>query len=151
MAIDLVLSMKSKNCSNCTKCCDGWLTTNIYGNEVMPGKPCVFVEQGVGCSIYKDRPLDPCHGFKCEWLVNPYFPPEFKPSESNLILTKQSYNNIPYLLLVSAGEKINEYMLSFVIDYCKENRKNLLWQLPNNNGYAGTEDFCNLVVPFLNN
>lgn len=150
MTIDLVLSMKSKNCFDCTKCCDGWLTTNIAGHEVSPGKPCIFVKEGVGCSNYEKRPENPCKTFRCEWLINPIFPPSFKPSESNIIITRQAHNNIQYLSITYAGGIINEEVLPFVTEYCKANNKNLLWQLPDNTGYIGTEDFCKMVAAGIN-
>jgi hypothetical protein len=142
MTVDLVLSMKSKNCNDCTKCCEGWLTTNIAGYEVSPGKPCIFVNQSIGCNNYDNRPTDPCKTFRCEWLINPVFPAHFKPSESNIIITRQNHNNIDYLSISYAGGIINEEILPAVMEYCRTNNKNLLWQLPDNIGYIGTEDFC---------
>ena len=63
----------SRNCGMCTACCDGWLTANIRGHEMRVGVPCHFRGEG-GCTIYQDRPVDPCRGFHCAWRLsgNPF-------------------------------------------------------------------------------
>jgi len=46
-----------RTCGGCTACCDGWLTGNILGHELAPGKPCHFRGDG-GCTIYDGaRPI----------------------------------------------------------------------------------------------
>lgn len=55
------------------------------GHYFYPGKPCYFVTEGVGCSIYDARPKL-CQQFECVWLTDPTVPDALKPSESNLII-----------------------------------------------------------------
>ena len=49
----LPLFKKERECGTCTKCCEGWNVFNIQGKSIKPGKPCSFVEEGKGCTIYK--------------------------------------------------------------------------------------------------
>ena len=40
-----------RNCNNCTKCCEGWLSGEVNGYSFYPGRPCHFMKCD-GCSIY---------------------------------------------------------------------------------------------------
>ena len=75
---------KEKSCGTCTKCCEGWLAATIHGKEVKVGSPCQYVSLD-GCSIYADRPVNPCVKFKCLWLVDKEVPDWVKPENSGVI------------------------------------------------------------------
>lgn len=136
-----LLIKNNRSCEGCTKCCEGYLATNIKGNEVAPGKPCPFVQQGVGCNIYKDRPKDPCKQFECFWRASEKMPIEFKPSETNVIVTEQNIDGIPYLALIEAGSKVTPEMLSWFISYGIDNRLNIEWQIGDKVHNMGSPDF----------
>ena len=78
----------NRSCNSCTKCCDGWLAGNIYGHDMYTGKPCHFVKSD-GCSIYNERPQNPCRIFKCEWLINLDIPEWLHPKKSEVIILKK--------------------------------------------------------------
>jgi hypothetical protein len=95
----------SRNCGTCTACCDGWLTANIRGHEMRVGVPCHFRGEG-GCTIYEDRPEDPCRGFHCAWRLsgNP-FPESFRPDRLGvIILAKRWHDRVAYYLGPAGGE-----------------------------------------------
>jgi hypothetical protein len=142
---NLLTILNQKSCQDCTKCCDGWLKANINGIEMYKHKPCYLVESGVGCTSYELRPKDPCKSFKCEWLINPFFPESLKPSLSNVIITREQENGIAYLALTIAGEDASAEVLSWMINYCADENKNLVWLLNTTVGYNGTAEFCNLM------
>ena len=78
-----------RSCNGCTACCEGWLSCNIYGNEVKEGKPCIYLKNE-SCSIYSSRPENPCRRFKCTWLDRPDIVPEsFWPKSSNVIFVER--------------------------------------------------------------
>jgi hypothetical protein len=58
------------------------------------------------CSIYGNHPEDPCKVFKCEWLVNDNIPGWMKPDDVNAILVWRKEDNIDYLDIAEAGEKL---------------------------------------------
>ena len=103
---------QERSCGSCTKCCEGWAYGNIYGQELKPGTPCRFVEAGSGCSIYKNRPVEPCVVFKCAWLEDPEVPDWVKPERSGLICSidpKMPAGSKPtHLSVLAAGGVITD-------------------------------------------
>ena len=79
--------MQSKReCDGCTACCDGELILNIYGKRYA-GRPCQF-NNGSGCTIYEDRPHNPCKTFECTWLRDTkYVFPEWLKKQKTVYLT----------------------------------------------------------------
>ncbi len=45
--------LKQRSCSDCTKCCEGSLSGEVFGKTFYSGKPCHFVKLNEGCSVYK--------------------------------------------------------------------------------------------------
>lgn len=79
----------TRECGDCTMCCEGFLPANIHGYEMKPGAPCHFVQQGTcnGCTIYEDRP-NVCKKYECLWKSSPAAVPEWmKPNRSDVILS----------------------------------------------------------------
>lgn len=119
-----------RECGNCTECCQGWLRGEAHGKPFYPGRPCHFVCE-VGCSIYKDRPFDPCVQFRCEWLEDANsFPEWMKPSLSKVIITaRQTKNKISYYEVVECGQKIDSVVLNYLILHTLRNNLNLRIQV----------------------
>ena len=111
-----------RSCGSCTKCCDGWLSGTVNGFDFgfINDKrvPCNFVEECSGCTIYENRPKNPCKKYNCEWLTNKDIPENFKPSISNVIITKRGYK---YYEIVRAGETYNKDVKEWFIEYAKKN------------------------------
>lgn len=135
-----------RSCDGCTKCCDGWLTANIHGEEMYPGKPCQFVESGVGCTIYDKRPKDPCKGFVCMWKAVDEVPEEFKPSEIGAILHRQEIGRISYLNITEAGNLLDPKLLSWFVTYCVERKINAHWTVDGKAFWMGESDFSELMM-----
>lgn len=144
--IPLFLGKKnSRSCADCTKCCEGWLTAEIHGEQMYPGKPCQFCQPGVGCSSYDNRPKDPCKTFECMWKAVDDVPIEFKPSEVNAIISKQEINGIPYLVLQEAGEKMRAEVVSWFILYATNNRLNAEWEINGTKNGVGSPAFIQAI------
>ena len=94
----------TRECGTCTKCCDGWLTGSAKGYNFWPGRKCHFV-CSTGCTIYEDRPKDPCQSFTCSWLDDENIPSWLKPNESNTIMQWRTHPdaNLSHLEIVEAG------------------------------------------------
>jgi uncharacterized cysteine cluster protein YcgN (CxxCxxCC family) len=133
-----------RSCNGCTKCCEGWLPSVIYEKHMYPGVPCHFKKNG-GCSIYKDRPKNPCKQYKCEWLKDIQIPEWFKPSESGIILTGREINKIPYLEIVEAGSSMTIEMLNWVFKLHLIKRTNLYYEIKGGWNWIGSPEFCNEI------
>lgn len=131
----------AKSCSGCTKCCEGWLIADINGEQLHPGKGCSAVVQGVGCSIYEDRPEEPCALFECFWKASKIMPMEFKPSEVGVIVTNQQIDRIPYLLLSEAGNTVPAEVLSWFLQWVFMNQLNAEWEIGEKSHAAGSPEF----------
>lgn len=132
----------SRKCDGCTKCCDGWLTGQAHGHGFWPGRPCHFV--GVNkCSIYKDRPEDPCRTFVCEWLVNPDVPEWMKPNVMDVIIAKKEKNGVPYWQISEAGSKLKIEVLSWLMMHCLKNSINFAYSIGTGSYRFGSQEFLN--------
>ena len=135
----------SRSCNGCTACCDGWLHGEAHGHEFFPGRKCHFVSTD-GCTIYEERPYDPCHTFKCDWLVDHNFPEWLKPSLSNVIFRSGEINGMPYLRAFEMGVKMNSDVLSWLlISHIQQKLPNIVYSF---NGFLhrfGSQEFLEAV------
>lgn len=130
-----------RECGTCTKCCDGWLSAEIYGHKMEPGKPCPFVGNNK-CSIYEARP-SLCRNWKCGWLEDDgtLFDEWMRPSNVNFILVRFNVNGVEWYKLAEAGEEINTLMLSYLITLFRKHNKNLKYVINGVPFFIGTEEF----------
>ena len=134
----------NRNCNGCTKCCDGWLENTIHGHDMYIGKPCHFVKSD-GCSIYNERPQNPCKIFQCEWLTNLDIPEWLYPKKSEVILLKKEINNILYLEVIEAGKKLSVEILNWIILIFTNNKINVLYCINGRKFCVGSKEFCELM------
>jgi hypothetical protein len=133
----------TRDCGSCTKCCEGYLSGVAYGKPFYLSNPCHFIEIGKGCTIYAERPKDPCITFHCQWLANPEIPEWLKPDKINAIITKRTVKDteIEYWDLCEAGETLRANVLTWLIQYALNNKINLHWQVEGGNHWVGDKDF----------
>jgi hypothetical protein len=130
-----------RECGTCTKCCEGWLTGNIKGHDMYPGKPCFFVEIGKGCKDYKNRPKNPCKNFLCGWRLIDDMPEEFKPEKTGVIVSLKKENDIEYMVLSKAPNNPTEQLLSWAIVFARLRNLNILWYIDDKSWWMGSDDF----------
>jgi hypothetical protein len=154
--MNLLPIIDGRLCESCTKCCEGHLKADIAlldGRKAFMGmnddktlSPCAFVQQGVGCGAYKDRPISPCHIFKCDWLTDESMPESFKPNRSNAIFTTRTIKGIEYTMLIEAGRKLDSEVLSWAISKHLEEGTNFAWRVLENIFWIGNEEFNNMMA-----
>ncbi|HEX4511473.1 MAG TPA: hypothetical protein VH328_15405 [Burkholderiaceae bacterium] len=132
-----------RSCGECAKCCEGWLSGTVYGHAFSPGRPCFFLEKT--CSIYPDRPLDPCRNYRCAWLAEEIFPMWMKPSLANVILTKRedAQSKAAYYIADQAGDTFDVRALQWLLDWAKESGANLEYRLNGEVKRLGAPEFVN--------
>jgi len=135
-----------RQCGNCTKCCEGWLEGTIYGKKMYPGKPCHFKKHN-GCSIYNDRPDEPCKSFNCEWLMEKEIPEWMKPEYSNVILSGKQKNGISFVLATEAGSDMRVEVLNWLLNFMIDKKVNLMYQVKGGWNWIGSPEF----VDYMNN
>ena len=131
--------MSSKSCGTCTRCCEGWFSADIKGHKMDLGKPCYFIEIGKGCTIYNDRPQDPCKNFLCGWMLIDEMPDEFKPENSGVIM---HWRKEGYWVLTKAPNNPSHNLLSWAIFYAKSKEQNIVWYTNDRGWWLGDDDFC---------
>lgn len=109
-----------KTCGDCTKCCEGFLQSNIEGHAVTIGQPCFFLDQLKGCTIYKDRPHDPCVTFNCAWLEDKRMPDEYKPNNCGVMIRKGMLHDMEFFFLIPAPKNPSNEMIEWAKEYYKK-------------------------------
>jgi hypothetical protein len=109
----------SKSCGDCTACCSGNLSGEAHGHKFYKGRPCFFVRK-TGCSIYEDRPENPCKSFRCGYLVHPFFPEWMRPDQCGVIAT-------PRLHLYKEGEETKSLSYLHLTEYGRPMSGQVLW------------------------
>lgn len=96
-------------CDACTKCCDGWLPTTIFQQQVTIGSPCQFASTN-GCAIYDQRRPKQCLVFECVWLADNQSPDWIKPDKSGVIADFMPKNGEPptELWVTPAGSAVTQ-------------------------------------------
>ena len=133
--------MSNRSCDGCAKCCEGWLRGEAYGHAFYPGRPCFFLNKK--CSIYDNRPKDPCRSFKCAWLDSDTFPYWMKPDLVNAIITRRTVNNIEYYEICEAGGTLDSVTLNWLIQWALNNKKNILYSINGGANRIGSDEFLN--------
>jgi len=105
---------EKRACGPCTACCDGWVVGTIHGHEMKPGTPCHFRGEGC-CTIYAERPQEPCRSFVCGWLApGSPFPESFRPDKLGVMIIATRWRNRPAFILRSAGRDPDEQLLGWM-------------------------------------
>jgi len=120
--------MNSRECHPCTACCEGWLLSDHI--EMSPGNPCRHCT-AQGCAIYADRPVEPCRNFQCGWLREPtLLPDDMRPDLCGaIILFNRKWNRWNVVKAIPTGEKIPDETMSWLMNYVKETRTPLIFQI----------------------
>jgi hypothetical protein len=142
--------MSKRTCGTCTKCCEGWLSGEALGHKFYGGKPCHFIAIGKGCTVYAQRPKDPCVSFKCGWLSNADIPEWFKPDEINAIIKFDEVKGIPRITLIEAGGILESKVLSWFIQYALSKQLNFAWQINGGINWIGSPEFNQAMINLPN-
>ena len=133
-----------RQCSPCTACCDGWLSAEIRGHEVRPGKPCPY-STAQGCSIYTDRPQDPCRNFVCSWLVEKSPLPDWMRPDlcGAIVLLSMPWHDQLVSYAVPVGALIPHPTLEWLKQYAATHSRPLLFfeRTSSNGVYTGLKRF----------
>lgn len=129
-----IKTVTTRLCDGCTSCCEGWLSCNIYGNEVYRGKPCVFLKEKQGCSAYDFRPTSPCKNFVCYWRQDITIPEKFKPNIcGNIMVFRKTEDNIVHLDILEGSKPIDHELLDWVLQRYIEKKINSVRWFSNQN------------------
>jgi hypothetical protein len=108
-----------RECGECTRCCEGWLTGTIRGHDMCPGTKCHFLVKD-RCSIYADRPQEPCRVFNCGWLQNADVPDWLYPLISKVIIKERFWgenNDKKWWQLTDCGQSIDAATLAWFAEH----------------------------------
>jgi hypothetical protein len=113
---------------------------------MFPGVACNFCQKGNGCSIYADRPQDPCVAYQCAYILDNSVPEWMKPSISNVIISIKHQDNIKWAELTPAAEDYSHVILSWFIIWGISNYSNILWlDKFQQRRYIGSTEFIEIM------
>ena len=136
--------MSSRSCDGCTKCCEGWLQGEAFGHNFFRGRPCFFLNKK--CTIYENRPHDPCRSYTCGWLDEMHFPEWMKPDLVNVIINRAKHKDTIYYVLIESGSLLNVKVLSWMIQWALNNNQNLMYYIDGGVNRIGSKDFLEMPV-----
>ena len=134
--------MNNRSCDGCAKCCEGWLNGEAYGHAFYKGRPCFFLNKT--CSIYNERPENPCRSFKCAWLEDDTFPHWMKPDLVNAIIIKRKTGDIFFYEITEAGSVLDSKTLSWLVQWALNTRTNILYFVDGGINRLGSPEFLEL-------
>lgn len=117
-----------RTCDSCSKCCEGHLHGTAYKHSFYQGKPCFYLSDK-GCSVYANRPEDPCVKFKCLWLSSDILPMWMRPDLSNVIVLERQFSDGPWLEVTEAGKKLDSSVLSWILIWASSNKVNVRYMI----------------------
>lgn len=88
----VVIGDLKKSCGECTACCSGALSGVAHGHQFFKGRPCFFLKNG--CSIYENRPENPCVIYKCSYLSEAFFPEWMRPDKCGYLATPRIHRYV---------------------------------------------------------
>lgn len=137
------IELPARQCDGCHRCCEGWLHGNAYGFDFYPNRPCQFLSIGKGCSIYANRPEDPCKAYRCQWLNDHAIPEWLKPDKSNVIITARKVGEFYYWDITETGVKMDSSVLNWLFLHCLNHDMFMVYKIGGGLNYLGTEEFIN--------
>lgn len=133
----------SRACGECTGCCEGWLSANIKGHEMFPGRPCFFLADGK-CTDYEGRP-GTCKTYNCAWKTEPsVFPEWMRPDRSGVIISKiviPSKSELTHYEVAEARGKLDVKTLNWLVLWSLEEGINLFYQIEGKHHAIGSPVF----------
>ena len=133
-----------RQCLPCTACCQGWLGAEIRGHKVGPGKPCPYSHSD-GCSIYQDRPQDPCRNYMCSWVVTDSPLPDWMRPDlcGAIVLLSLPWHGRRVINAIPVGRTIPEQTLEWLKHYAQEHGRPLIFyeRIVKDGTYSGMKRF----------
>ena len=84
-----------RQCADCSLCCKLLLIDQDDFKKPI-NQWCQHCNPGHGCMIYQNRPTV-CRAYACQWLTDPLFGPEWKPTRSRMVLKMEAHEGQPCL------------------------------------------------------
>ena len=135
--------IQDRSCGTCTKCCEGWLSANIKGHEMHPGKPCFFLADGK-CTDYGGRP-NTCKVYNCAWKSeSETFPEWMRPDRTGVIISKITLPSRPDLThyeVAESGGNLDVKTLNWLIQWSIDKGVNLFYEIEGKHHAIGSPAF----------
>jgi hypothetical protein len=144
--IQLPIINNKRECGECTKCCEGWLSAKILNKIISPGNPCDYIKNN-SCSIYEDRPIRPCRTFNCSWILTD-LPDEFYPALTGVIPMPNVIEKTKYIFLVNAPNYPSESLIKW---FTNKDYNLLYFNINDKPVYSGSISFIESIENNLDN
>jgi hypothetical protein len=131
-----------RECGPCTKCCEGWLSANINGHQMHPGRPCFFLAAGK-CTVYENRP-GTCRNYNCAWKAENTFPMWMRPDLTGLIITRITHparEDLNHYEVAESGGKLTVEMLNWLVQWALDKGVNLFYEIDGKHHAIGSPAF----------
>ena len=143
-SFEVVRPEVNRECGDCNICCHGWLYAEVFDQILTYGSPCHYVSCN-GCTVYEQRPENPCRTYKCAWLKDGLLPEWFKPNKSKLICTWRRWKNGDdldyYIDVIECGDTMGAKHLQWLLDLSENQGINLRYSVEGKCRCKGSDAF----------
>lgn len=147
-SLTVIQEEQMRQCGPCTSCCEGWLSADIKGHEMHPGKPCFFLADSK-CTDYEGRP-NTCKSYNCSWKREPdVFPEWLRPDLSGVIITKMvmpSRKDMVHYEVAEARGKLDVKTLNWLVQWALETGSNLFYEIEGKHHAIGSPAFKTWIL-----
>ncbi len=145
------MTQTTRQCDECTACCEGWLWARINNTDVYVDHPCPHLSES-RCNIYAERPFNPCIKYMCAWIqTNTFYPDWMRPDKCGAIVNcnKLSWQGLPVDVALPLGEKIPQKTLDWLIEFSGQQRRPLIFitQLKENGKFINKQSMTGVGPP----
>lgn len=120
--------VNQRSCLPCRACCEGWLDISEAAIQAHLGSPCSHCSSE-GCSIYAERPNNPCRTFYCAWRqADTPLIELMRPDLSGVIviMDRMVWRDQKVIVAIPVGKEIPERSLQYLIGLSELMDLNLL-------------------------
>jgi len=87
------ITTSDRSCGECNICCTVFSVPEV---EQRQGHLCSRWSRGVGCTIYRNRPVA-CRSFNCSWLMYKSIPNELRPDKCGVVIREFGAEGVPVI------------------------------------------------------
>lgn len=132
-----------RTCDGCTECCTGTVSGEVNNIHFYKGRACHYLSPG-GCTIYEDRPEDPCKSFNCQWILDDELPFWFRPDISGLLISKRRKGDCEFYAALETDKPMQAHVLNWLLLWTLRKGHNLVYSIQGGENRIGSTIFNNL-------
>jgi hypothetical protein len=98
------------------------------------------------CTIYENRPDDPCKTYECGYKKFDWVPEWMRPDKANIIITERVKNGVSYIDVAEVNGAMRADALSLIfMAKINGHYENIVYEVNGGKNYIGSHEFIALM------